>query len=153
MSALSLVRLLQLSSPALPVGAYSYSQGLESAIEAGIVVDEKTAQQWIGDVLRFSVATMDAPVLHRMLVEPQRMEELNALFLATRETSELLAETRQMGGSLFTLLKDLGLKERAIDEVSFPAAFAIAAAHWSIPPHDALVAYLWAWSRGRSWLR
>ena len=60
---MSLVRLLQLASPTLPVGAYSYSQGLEAAIEAGIVLDFSSAKTWIGDVLELSVARMEAPVL------------------------------------------------------------------------------------------
>src|SRR5712675_498612 len=63
----ALVRLLQLASPTLPVGAYSYSQGLESAIDAGIVHDAPSAGRWIGDVLEFSVAGMEVPVLFRML--------------------------------------------------------------------------------------
>ncbi len=58
---MSLAKLLQLASPALPVGAYSYSGGLESAVEAGVVKDAASAEQWIGDVLEFSVARMEAP--------------------------------------------------------------------------------------------
>src|SRR5437868_1384679 len=112
-------RLLQLASPTLPVGAYSYSQGLEAAIEAGLVSDAESAERWIGDVLRFSVAKMDAPILHRMMVEPESIERLNELYLATRETAEFRAETLQMGGSLATLLTDLGLKT---PQASFPAA-------------------------------
>ena len=63
---LALARLLQLASPALPVGAYSYSQGLEAAIEAGIVRDAATAGRWIGDVLAYSVARLEAPVWWRL---------------------------------------------------------------------------------------
>ena len=63
----ALARLLQLASPVLPVGAYSYSQGLEAAVEAGMVTDSATAQRWIEDVLEYSVSAMEAPVLARIL--------------------------------------------------------------------------------------
>jgi urease accessory protein len=133
---------LQLASPALPVGAYSYSGGLEAAIEAGLVKDAATAEQWIGDVLEYSVALMEAPLLVRMMSSTGRWNEK---FLASRETAELRAETVQMGYSLNRLLKDLGVGEVPLEEPSFPAAFAFAAAHWKIEPEAALQAYLWAW--------
>ena len=88
---MSLARLLQLASPTLPVGAYSYSQGLEAAIEAGIVKDAKTAQEWIADVLELSVARMEAQVLRAQIAAPT--QALNDFFVATRETAELRAET------------------------------------------------------------
>jgi urease accessory protein len=136
---MSLARLLQLASPALPVGAYSYSQGLEAAIEAKIVFDSETAETWIGDVLEFSVGAMDAPLLWRML----HGEDLDEVVLAGRETAELRAETVQMGHSLCRLLRDLGIPVE--QDLSFPAAYALAARHWSIEPRAALVGYLWSW--------
>jgi len=135
-------RLLQLASPTLPVGAYSYSGGLEAAVEAGIVQDAASAQQWIGDVPEFSLSRMEAPVLLRMMKDPLHWNEV---FLASRETAELRAETAQMGFSLNKLLPELGLERLETDEVSFPAAFAHAASSWGIAPNDALTAYLWAW--------
>lgn len=147
---MSLVRLLQLASPALPVGAYSYSGGLESAVDAGIVRDAASAERWIGDVLEFSVARMESPVLLLFLSgfsgkDIPSVVKTNELFLASRETAELRAETVQMGYSMSRLLKDLGLGEVPLAEPSFPAAFAQAAAHWKIAPEEALQAYLWAW--------
>jgi urease accessory protein len=139
---MSLAKLLQLASPTLPVGAYSYSGGLESAIDSGVVTNAATAEQWIGDVLEHSVARMEAPMLLRMLESPQ---DWNEQFLASRETAELRAETVQMGYSLNRLLKDLGVGEVPVEEPSFPAAFAFAARHWKIEPAAALQAYLWAW--------
>ena len=135
-------RLLQLASPALPIGAYSYSQGLEAAIEAGIVTDAASAERWIGDVLEFSVARMEAPVLRKQMAEPS--QRLNDLFIATRETAELRAETLQMGHSLAKLLGDLGV-DVPIENPALPSAFACAARAWDIPPRDAGVAYLWSW--------
>ncbi len=144
----ALARLLQLASPTLPVGAYSYSQGLESAIDAGIVKDAASAGRWIGDVLEFSVGRMEAPVLSRMMAsgrDEKKFKHWNDLFLASRETAELRAETVQMGYSLNKLLPELGVDPVALDEPAFPAAFAAAVDAWKIDPHEALQAYLWSW--------
>jgi len=138
----SLARLLQLASPTLPVGAYSYSQGLEAAVEAGIVTDAESAQRWIGDVLEFSVAKIELTVLRQQLVEPS--QATNDLFLASRETAELRAETVQMGQSLAKLLTDLGI-DVPIEQPALPTSFACAARAWNIPASDAAVAYLWSW--------
>ena len=136
-------RLLQLASPTLPVGAYSYSGGLESAIEAGLVTDAASARRWIGDVLEHSVLRMEAPMLLRMIEQPGA--QWNEMFLASRETAELRAETVQMGYSLNRLLPELGIEACALEEPSFPAAYAHAVRAWGIAPRQALVAYLWAW--------
>ena len=138
---MSLARLLQLASPTLPVGAYSYSQGLEAAVEAGIVKDAASAQEWIADVLEFSVARFEAPVLWRLI----HGESLNELFLASRETAELRAETLQMGHSLKKLIEELGLGTMPEDEPAFPTAFAFAVLKLNVEPRAALVAYLWSW--------
>jgi urease accessory protein len=140
MSTEKLARLLQLASPTLPVGAYSYSQGLEAAIEAGVVRDAGSARRWIGDVLRLSVGRTDAPLFLRMC----NGRDCNDLYLATRETAELRAETVQMGYSLARLLRELGI-EVDLDEPSYPAAMAKAVRAWRIDPQAALVAYLWSW--------
>ena len=149
----ALARLLQLASPALPVGAYSYSQGLEAAAEAGIVHDAASAKRWIEDVLEFAVARMEAPVFLRLhgawsAGDTVAAERWNALFLASSESAELRAESVQMGHSLARLLADLGEREGpgAWEEISFPAAFAHAAVRWNVDPGAALTAYLWAWA-------
>lgn len=142
---MSLARLLQLASPALPVGAYSYSGGLESAVDAGIVKDAATAQDWIAGVLEHSIASFDAPCLKKLIEEPERQAELDELYLASRETAELRAETLQMGYSLCRLLRELGLEGVPEGQVSFPAAFALAARAWSLDPREAAQAYLWGW--------
>ena len=152
-----LVRLLQLASPALPVGAFSYSQGLEAAVEKSIVRDAPTATRWVGDMLEYAVARMEAPVLLRLIAawgasDFAAIEQWNALFLASRETAELRAETVQMGYSLRKLLMQLEeANEEArtqlarLEEIAFPTSFAYAAAQWQIPAQPALVAYLWSW--------
>jgi len=154
---LALARLLQLASPALPVGAYSYSQGLEAAVEAGLVRDAASAEAWIGDVLAYAVARLEAPVWWRLHAawaagETGRVEHWNDLFRCTRESAELRAETLQMGYSLQRLLLEIGEFDarslsqlRGIAEITFPAAFAFAVVSWEIPARSALIAYLWAW--------
>lgn len=148
------LRLLQLASPALPVGAYSYSQGLEAAVEAGIVKDAATAGTWIGDVLELSVARMEAPVFLRLAAawkdgDDARAWQWNAEFVATRETAELRAETLQMGHSLARLARDLevpGIDRLARgSEVAYPTAFALVTTAWAIEAREALGAYLYAW--------
>ncbi len=151
---MALARLLQLASPALPVGAYSYSQGLESAIAEGVVCDAQTAARWIGDVLEFSLARMEAPLFLRCCGawaedDLLSVQALNAQFLASRESAELRAETVQMGYSLNRLLPDLGLVRLPFDEPSFPAAFSYAATAWGLAPSDALLAYLWSWAENQ----
>jgi urease accessory protein len=148
------VRLLQLASPALPVGAYSYSQGLESAIESGVVTDAASAQHWIGDVLELSLARMEGPILLRLVAawkagDHTAVAKWNDEFIASRETAELRAETLQMGYSLKNLLRDLRVDgfERldALDDPAYPAAFAFAVAAWDLDAREALSAYLFAW--------
>ena len=147
------VRLLQLASPSLPVGAYSYSQGLESAVEAGLVRDAAGACGWIGEVLALTVASMEAPVLARLMPAWSRgdldaVARWNDELLASRETAELRAETAQMGYSLRRLLGDLGLDTaplEALGEIAYPTAFAYAVAQWRLDPRDALATYLFAW--------
>jgi urease accessory protein len=156
-----LSRILQLASPALPVGAYSYSQGLEAAVEAGVVRDAASAKAWIGDVLELSVASMEGPVLLRLMrawsqADIAAVEHWNALFLANRETAELRAETVQMGYSLTRLLNEIGEADapsfaqlQQMIEPAFPTAYACAAVHWQIEASQALIAYLWSWTENQ----
>ncbi len=154
---LPLVRLLQLASPALPIGAYSYSQGLEYVVARGEVRDAATAQAWIGDLLEFVVAPGEAAIAWRLLTAADRGDgeafgAWNAWFRASRESSELAAETAQMGGSLARLAADLGLLDAAVRgwpaahaPLTLPAAYALAARGFGIAPDAAHVAYIWSW--------
>jgi len=148
------VRLLQLASPALPVGAYSYSQGLEAAVEAGVVHDAPSASTWIGDLLEISLRHMEAPIFLRLVAawearDGGQAQRWNAEFIASRESGELRAETLQMGYSLRTLLASLALENAkeldAFEELAYPTAFAFAIAAWKIDAREALTAYLFAW--------
>jgi urease accessory protein len=154
---IALMRLLHLGSPMLPVGAFSYSQGLEWAVEAGTIVDRATAQSWIFDVLRWSVGRFEAPLLLAAHAawnanDGGRARELNRWMAATRETRELRAETEQLGYSLRRWCTDSAAVDGAmlerlqtIDAPTWPVMFAGVAAAWSIAPRPMLSTYLWAW--------
>lgn len=156
LAVLPLVRLLQLASPALPIGAYSYSQGLEWAVEDGTVHDAASAGAWIGDLLTLVTACGEAPILWRLMATAgtdwSAFARWNAWFRAARETAELRAETEQMGTSLLRLVLDLDRLDAsalgtlpALAPITLPAAFALAARGFAIPATAAIAAYLWAW--------
>ncbi|MCE1240362.1 MAG: urease accessory protein UreF [Azonexaceae bacterium] len=159
---LQLARLLQLASPALPVGAYTYSQGLEWAVESGLIRDEASAGRWIADLLAHGIGRYEAPLVFALMTawtaaEPTTIRRLNDEFLASRETAELRAETAQMGFSLRRLVRDLrdaslngvGETVETLPEVAFPVVWAGIAAAWKIDPSAALTAYLWAWAENQ----
>ncbi|HEX5055992.1 MAG TPA: urease accessory UreF family protein [Gammaproteobacteria bacterium] len=151
---MSQLRLWQLVSPALPVGAYSYSQGMETAVENGWVKTEQCVLHWIKGQLRHMLGALDLPVLLRMHKawvdgDMRALDYWNSWLLAAREASELHAEDCQMGGSLKKLLPELGIPRArdwpAEDKCSFALMFALAAAEWEIPGTDAAAGYAWAW--------
>ncbi len=150
-----LLRLLQLASPSLPVGAYTYSQGLESAIEKGIVHNESSARAWITEYLAIA-ADFEAPVAWRLLQAFSRRDAASVnhwteCFIAARDTAEFRAETIQMGYSLAKLVIDLNLADdslRAIlanqTEIPLPTAFACAAEALAVPHQAALLGMLFS---------
>jgi urease accessory protein len=156
-SGIALVRLLQLASPALPIGAYSYSHGMEWSVEARIVHDAASAAAWIGDLLDLVVMTGDAAVAWKLLDATKRrdwrlFDQWNRWYCASRETSELRAETEQMGAALTKLavaleVIDDDVKRRLAEwhPLSLPAAFALSALGYGIGGEPALVAYVWSW--------
>jgi urease accessory protein len=150
----ALLRLLQLASPALPVGAYAYSQGLEYAVEVGWVSDEASAQAWIRGVLGDVLAWTDLALLVRLHAawaagDAALAAEWNARLHALRETAELRAEDHQLGSSLARVLHDLGIAAAGDWLDARPACFAtlfgLAATEWGIAPRVALLGYAWAW--------
>jgi urease accessory protein len=161
MQAAALLNLLQFASPALPIGAYSYSQGLEAALESGIVRDAASARAWIVRHLHEVVAQWEAPLCWRLMRAYARHDhdavaEWSARFIASRETAELRAETIQMGYSLTKLIAELGIVEadtlarlQAEPEVALPTAYACAVAALAIPPEAALLAMLFAWAENQ----
>lgn len=152
-----LMRLLHLASPALPVGAFHFSQGLEYAVETGWVHDEASACDWIGGVAGASLGTLDLPVLHRLHAAWKRGDDSdvlrwNAFLVASRETQELRAEDRHMGAALLRVLAEFGLKTTLFAAnapgqvgVAYATAFSFACVSWRIGAHDAAQTLAWAW--------
>lgn len=155
----SLLRLMQLASPTLPVGAYAYSQGLEWAVSQGWVRDEETAAEWIQGLLNHTLCHLDAPLLVRFYHAWQRQDmpavEYWSTFLhASRESAELQCEDRQLGMALARLLNELGMSE-AKNWLLHPAAsfanlFTLAAVSWNIPLSETCAGYLWAWTENQT---
>lgn len=149
--------LLRLASPQLPIGGYSYSQGLEMAVDNGRVQDAASARRWISDQLLLNLARFEAPLLlaHCRAAAEQDWAQLARWcdeHRASRETRELYQESRQMGYSLQQLLNGLPelddsardfLAQR--DEPHLALGWALAARAWHINPGDALAAWLWSW--------
>jgi urease accessory protein len=155
--ALALSRLLQLASPMLPVGAYSYSQGLEWAIECGDVTDKASAEAWIGAVLAMYQGQFELPLLHRLMLawaagDQSAVHEWDAIYQAGRDTAEAHAESRQMGYSLVRLLSEFDslpaewlARLQAMPTPAFITVYAGIADQWQISPEQALHAYAWSW--------
>ena len=157
----ALLHLLQLASPSLPVGAYSYSQGLEGAIENGLVSNELSARDWIADYLQHVVGRFEAPVLWRLLRgfltrDAAAVSAWTERFIAARDTAEFRAETIQMGYSLARLAIDLKIGDEALDailqqqpEIPLPTAFAYAAIALEVPAEAALLGMLFSWTENQ----
>lgn len=150
-----LVRLLQLASPALPVGAYSYSEGLEYAVHAGWVQDAHGLQEWLHDGLLEGSARLEAAVLVRVYDATRAgdrgwAERWDDWLTAARESEELRAQSHEMGRALLRLLADLApgvpqARTWLARSCNFASAFALAAANWGIPRASAVTAYLQCW--------
>jgi urease accessory protein len=155
---LPLLRLLQLASPALPVGAFNFSQGLEYAVEQGWVSDGPRAADWILGVAGHGVATLDLPLLLRLHAawesgDAAHARRLSQELVASRETHELRAEERHMGQSLAKILVEFGIgaardwqRDRC---ASYAAMFALAAVDARAAAQDCAVAYLWSWAENQ----
>lgn len=149
--------LLRLASPQLPIGGYSYSQGMELAVERGLVHDPLTARTWLTDQLLLNLARFEAPLLlahcrAAATADWTELRRLAALHRASRETRELALESRQMGYSLRQLLQDLPELDTAVrhllleqHEPGLPLVWALTAQAWQISPEQALAAWLWSW--------
>ena len=149
--------LLRLASPQLPIGGYSYSQGLEMAVEQSTVHDSASAARWIGDQLLLNLARFEAPLLLEHCTAAAQNDwaallQLSEAHRASRETRELHLESRQMGYSLQQLLNGLPEMDQPardflqrVGEPHLALGWALAARAWQIGPQDALAAWLWSW--------
>jgi len=155
----ALLRILWLASPALPVGGFSYSEGLEAAVDAGLVHDEASASGWITDQLHLGLARSDLPVVAQAMRawrthDLPRLQTLNDWVLQTRETRELRLQTEQMGRSLLEWARSLGelgeglcaqLQSARLDPPSYPVACACALASSPASERECLVGFAFGW--------
>ena len=154
---LGLMQLIWLASPALPIGGFSYSECLESAVERAWAATEKETSVWLLDQLHLSLARSDLAVVAQAVPAWQagdvaRIASLNAWVLQTRESSELRAQSEQMGRSLLEWLRNHTTARPAqIDTLAalqptYPLAFALAASATQAPLRDCLLAYAFGWA-------
>ncbi|MEG0110837.1 MAG: urease accessory UreF family protein [Comamonas sp.] len=160
LSPASFLQLMWLASPALPIGGFSYSEGLEAGVNAALVGNEAQAADWIAEQLQLSQARGDMAVLAQAMPAWQsddraRLVALNAWVLQTRESSELRLQAEQMGRSLVAWLQNRHADDAdalalvnwlSAQDASYPLAFALAAHLAGAGARDALLAYAFGWA-------
>ncbi len=149
-----LLQLLRLASPALPIGSFAYSQGLEQAIESGCITDESSTADWLLGLLAHIHAGQELPLFARLYRawqdgDADRAADWNDRVIALRETSELRAEERDTGASLARLLTDLGIVDVRLDGHGYTSLFACAAQRLGIPLPDAAAGFAWTWGQNQ----
>ncbi len=161
----SLLCLLQLASPALPVGAYSYSEGLEWLVQEGIIANENDLQHWLIQELNYGALRLEAAVMVRShhawgRQEWETLQYWNDWLTAARETEELRSQSHQMGRSLLRLVMDIEKGNERIKSslnpsllnalkqngCNFAVIYGLTSAHWHIGLEDALLGYLQSWA-------
>jgi urease accessory protein len=156
-----LLRFLHLCSPALPIGMFAYSQGLEAATSAGWVRDEESARLWILGLLESQLPRLDLAVLARLWYAwgddtspaPEGVKAWSLFLVASRPSAELQLEERHLGGALARVLAGLGLSEAtawiARAEVTYAAMFGLAARRWEVPRAAAAQGFAFAWAEAQ----
>ena len=153
----SLLQLMWLASPALPIGGFSYSECFEAAVDTAKVTTEQEAASWLLDQLHLSLSRADLAVIAQAVPAWQqgdhaRIAALNAWVLQTRESSELRAQTEQMGRSLLEWLRNhttasaAQIETLAALQPTYPLAFALAASSTGAALRDCLLSYAFGWA-------
>ena len=156
MPAASLLQLIWLASPALPIGGFSYSEGIEAGVEWAGIDSEARASDWIVDQLHLGLARGDLPVVAQAIAawrsaDAARIAALNAWVLQTRESTEFLLQTEQMGRSFVEWLKlhhdDVAARfEGLAVTITYPVAFAFAASRTQASVRDSCLAFAFGWA-------
>jgi urease accessory protein len=156
MNNLSLLRLLQITNTALPIGAYSYSEGIESLVEAKVIYDQITLKNWLEQELRYGAIRIEAALMLRgykakEIGDLEALDYWNSWAKAARETAELREQSWQMGHALRRLLENIEPQlKKEFNSLSqgsnLAIAFGIIAAHWEIDPSTATLGYLHSWA-------
>jgi len=149
---LSSIRLWQLISPTLPIGAYAYSQGLEYAVEIGWINDEQTASDWILGQIQNNLSALDVPIFLRLYDAWQKnqmetVQHWNDIILALRESFELHQEDCHLGNAFIKVLSglDVSMPELATDDRAYVTTFSFACQYWDINKQEAAHGLLWSW--------
>jgi urease accessory protein len=153
---MALLNLLQLTNSALPVGAYSYSEGLETLVDAGKIQDEQSLNHWLVQELYFGAIRLEAAVMVRAyralkLGDIEALNYWNVWVSAAKETEELREQSWQMGRALVRLLQQLQPElistiEACGQPCNYAIAFAITATHWQITEEASVLGYLHSWA-------
>ncbi|BAQ63514.1 urease accessory protein UreF [Geminocystis sp. NIES-3709] len=153
-----LLLLLQLCNSSLPLGAYSYSEGLETLVEDQHLTDDKSLKNWLLNELKYGSIRIESAIVVRAY-QCYLIRDLNGLlywnnwFTASRETAELRQQSWQMGKSLLKLISSFDSEDEFLQEVinslklsgNYSIAFGIITAHWNIKIEDVLLGYLHNW--------
>lgn len=159
----SRLRWFQLVSPALPVGAFSYSEGLEVLVQHGLLPDASAVMDWLSCELERGTLSLEAACLPLLMADLRRWSgggatrddarravlERDGWLLAQREAAEVRAQQRQMGASLVGLLADLGWPLPEGDgpaALAWPAAWAWAGVCLELEPVELIEGYLVSWT-------
>jgi urease accessory protein len=150
----ALLRMLQLSSSLCPIGAFAYSQGLETAVERGWVTSEASLRDWMLGLGAQALSKLDLPLLLQAYAAARSQDELRlmsigARVLASREARELAEQERQLGSSLASVLVTLGvdLAEafRGHAGASYVVCFAVGASFFGLDEELTMTGYSYAW--------
>ena len=154
----TLLQLIWLASPALPVGGFSYSEGLEGAIADDRAADEAGVARWLQDQLQLALARADLAVAAAAMPAWQaqdaaRIQALNDWVRQTRETAEMRLQAEQMGRSLLVWLQQRWPDDPAVALLgqlrpapTWPLALALATAHSGASLRQALLVQAFGWA-------
>jgi urease accessory protein len=153
----ALLQLIWLASPALPIGGFSYSEGLEAAIDRGLVHDEHSAAEWLVDQLHLTQSHGDMAVIGQMVTawqtrDDERLAALSQWVHATRESAELRLQSEQMGRSMLEWLRNqdaintdtIAMCNRWVP--TYPLMFALALSRTGASLEQCLQAYAFGWA-------
>jgi urease accessory protein len=165
----SLLQLMWLASPALPIGGFSYSEGIEASVDSGCIATFREANDWLIDQLHLTLARADLAAVAKAIPACRRggfarIDELNDWVLQTRETSELRLQTEQMGRSMLDWLRkqpsfhanfqneqvfsqlDKTPTSHFLKSPTYPLVFALAASSTQASVRDCLMSFAFGWA-------
>lgn len=149
----SSARLFQLISPSLPIGSFTYSQGLEWAYEAGWLADEHALEKWLLDLMQTAIVHLELPVLIQLhqawqQSDEQQIEYWNQYLIASRETKELKQEEINRGramADIVSALMPMTEQDKSLIKSNQSCGFAYAVNGWHIDLETACIGFVWSW--------